>query len=131
LFPPLDPHTGRRLGSKGRDDHTVLTVNGRVTLRRRRWSSPAAGSVTPLDALLDAAEATVTVGVCELACRLNQGASRGFAKAAENLARAAQVVMSGELLRQVVAAQGRGVLAALRSGALAIPWTAADCRIPA
>jgi hypothetical protein len=128
LFPPQDLQTGHRLESKGRADHTVLTVNGRITLRRRRYSSPALGSVTPMDALLDAAEATVTVGVRELACRLNQG-GRGFDKAAENLARAAQVILSRELLRDVVEAEGRGVLAAQRSGALAIPWTAADCRV--
>lgn len=106
-----------------------MTVNGRITLDRRRYSSPGTGSVTPMDALLDAAEATLTVGVRELACRLNRG-SHNFDTAAANLARAAQVVMSGELLRQVVEAEGRVVLAAQRSGALAIPWTAADCRIP-
>ena len=66
LFPPQDPNTGCRLQSKGRDDHSVLTVNGRITLWRRRYSSPGTGSVTPMDALLDAAEATVTVGVREL-----------------------------------------------------------------
>jgi len=80
LFPPRDADTGRRLESKGRDDHTVLTVNGRLTLWRRRYAA-GAGSATPMDALLDAAEATVTVGVRELACRLNQG-SRGFDKLA-------------------------------------------------
>jgi hypothetical protein len=83
-----------------------------------------------LDALLDAAEATVTVGVRELACRINQ-ASRSFDKAADNLARAAQVSLSGELLRQVVLAEGRAVLQAQQSGALAIGWTAADCPVPA
>jgi hypothetical protein len=82
-----------------------------------------------MDALLDAAEATVTVGVRELACRLNQG-GRGFDKGATNLARAAQVVMSRELFRQVVETEGRQVLAAQRSGALTISWTAADCRLP-
>src|SRR5262249_40610014 len=79
--------------------------------------------------LLEAAEATVTVGVRELACRLNPG-SRGFDKGAENLARAAQVVLSRELFRQVVEAEGRAVLAAQRSGTLTISWTADDCRIP-
>lgn len=115
--------------SKGRDDHSVLTVNGRVTLWRRRWSSPGTGSVTPLDALLDAAEATLTQGVRELACRLNQSASN-FDKAADNLGRAAQVFLSGEFLRQVVEAEGRAVLQAQRSAAFVIPWTAADCAIP-
>ena len=129
LFPPLDPQTGRRLESKGRDDHTVLTVNGRVTLCRRRWSAPGSGSLTPLDALLDIAEASITVGVRELACRLNKDASN-FDKAADNLARAAQVTLSGEFLRQVVEAEGQAVLQAQQCGALPIPWTAADCFVP-
>lgn len=129
LFPPLDPHSGHRLQSKGRDEHSILTANGRITLRRRRWSGPGLGSVTPLDALLDAAEATLTVGVRELACRLNQ-ASHNFDKAAENLARAAQVVLSGERLRQVVEAEGRAVLQTQQSGALVLGWTAADCHVP-
>lgn len=129
LFPPIDPHSGARLESKGRADHTVLTVNGRLTLWRRRWSTPATGGITPLDALLDAAEATLTVGVREMACRLNQS-SRNFDKAAENLARAAQVRMSGERLRQVVETDGQAVRKAHQAGALAIGWTAAQCLIP-
>jgi hypothetical protein len=79
--------------------------------------------------LLDAAEQTVSVGVCELACRLNQ-AGRNFDKVAQNLARAAGIVLSGELVRQLVEAEGRAVRRAQQSGALAIPWTAADCRLP-
>jgi len=106
-----------------------VTVNDRVVLRRRRWYASDLGSCTPVDALLDAAEATVSLGARELACRLNQG-SRSFAKAAENLARAAQVDMSDELLRQVVEAEGRAVLAAQKSGVLTISWSAADCAIP-
>jgi hypothetical protein len=125
----VDPDSGQRLANKGREGHTVLTVNGRIALWRRRWSSPATGSVTPLDALLDAAEDTLTVGVRELACRLNQPA-RNFDKTAENLARTAQVAMSGESLRQVVEAEGRAVLRAQQSGALPLTWTAADCHVP-
>jgi hypothetical protein len=130
LFPPVDPGSGQRLENKGRTDHTVLTVNGRLVLWRRRWSSPATGSITPLDALLDAAEATLTVGVRELACCLNQPA-RNFDNTAENLARAAQVTMSGESLRQAVEAEGRAVLRAQQSGALPLTWTGADCLVPA
>jgi hypothetical protein len=114
--------------NKGREDYTVLTVNDRVRLFRRRWSCPSTGSITPLDALLDAAEATLTVGVREMACRLNQ-AARNFDKAAQNLARTAQVHLSGELLRQVVESEGQAVLKAQRSGALVIGWTAADCLV--
>jgi hypothetical protein len=111
LFPPHDPATGQRLRSKGREDYSVLTVNDRVVLSRRRGYAPGVGSCTPLDALLDAGEATVSLGVRELACRLNQGA-RSFAKAAEDLTRAAQVHLSDELLRQVVETEGQAVLRA-------------------
>jgi hypothetical protein len=103
----------------------VLTVNGRLTLRRRRY----AGGGHPLDAWLDAAASSVSAGACELLCRLNQ-ASRSFAKAADNLARAAQLAVSAELLRQVVEAEGKAVLAAERAGTLAAVWTAADCHVP-
>jgi hypothetical protein len=100
-----------------------------VVLSRRRWYGPGLGSCTPVDALLDAAEASVSLGVRELACRLNQG-SRSFAKAADNLARAAQVTLSDELLRQVVEAEGQAVLAAQKARTLTISWTAADCTVP-
>jgi hypothetical protein len=129
LFPPTDPQTGKRLENKGPAEYSVLTVNDRVVLSRRRWYGPGRGSCTPVDALLDAAEASVSLGARELACRLNQG-SRSFAKAADNLTRAAQIAMSDELLRQVVEAEGQAVLAAQRAGALTVSWTAAACTVP-
>src|SRR5512135_2546906 len=106
LFPPPKDHAGRPKRQKGRQEKSTLTINGRVTLRRIRWHSPDEGSATPIDAALDAAEATISLGGRELACRLNQNAS-SFDKAAENLGRAAQIRMSGELLRQVVEAEGK------------------------
>lgn len=98
-------------------------------MERTRWYNLATGSVIPADTWLDVAEATVSLGARELACRLNQGA-RSFAKATDNLARAAQIRMSDELLRQVVEAEGKAVLTAQQAGRLLIPWTAADCRLP-
>lgn len=62
----------------------------------------------------------------ELACRLNL-ASRNFDKAAENLARAAQVRLSGELLRQVVESEGKAIQAAAKAGRLPVAWDAGDC----
>jgi hypothetical protein len=126
LFPPPKDQTGQPKRNKGRQEKSTLTINGRVTLRRIRWHSPEEGSTTPLDAALDAAEATVSLGVRELACRLNQSA-RSFDKAAENLGRAAQVRISGEFLRQVVEAEGKAVLKAEQTGELVPGWTAADC----
>jgi hypothetical protein len=104
-----------------------LTVNGRILLRRIRWHGDL-GSVTPLDVYVDKAEQTISVGVREMACRLN-GDSKNFDKAAENLARAAQIVASGETLRDLIENEGRQVLKAQQSGALPLPWSASDCKV--
>lgn len=69
------------------------------------------------------------MGVRELACRLNNDAA-SFAKAAENLARAAQIDMGVELLRQAVEAEGRRVIEAQRTGAIPPAFTAQDCTVP-
>ena len=97
----------------------MLTINGRVRLWRRRWHSPGEGTTTPLDAWLDTAEGTISLGVREMACRLN-GDGKNFDKAAANLARTAQVQLSGETLRVLVEAEGKRVLQAQRSGRLPV-----------
>ena len=106
----------------------MLTVNGRVTLWRRWWHAPQTGSVAPADEVVDRRGETVTPGVRELACRENQGAT-SFDKAAENLARTAQLTMSGEQLRLVVEAEGRRVQAVQEAATLDTAWTAADCPV--
>src|SRR5438445_2281655 len=127
LFPPpKDLHTGKKKHNKGRQDFTVLTINGRVRLLRRRWHSRGEGTTTPLDGWLDTVESTISLGVREMACRLN-GDGKNFDKAATNLARTAQVHLSGETLRGLVENEGRQVLRAQRSGQLPINWSAADC----
>ena len=131
LFPPpADPQTGRTKRNKGRQDFTVLTINGRVHLWRRRWYSPGEGTTAPLDQWLDAAEGTISLGVREMACRLN-GDGKNFDKAAANLGRTAQVRLSGETLRVLVEAEGKRVLQAQRSGQLEVDWSASDCRTEA
>src|SRR5947209_20603856 len=107
LFPPpLHPQTGTPLQNKGPADHTILTINGRITLSRRRYAAAGVGSSYPLDAWLDRAEDSLSLGLRELACRLNL-ASRNFDKAAANLGRAAQGPLSGEHRRPVRAAVGQ------------------------
>src|SRR3972149_1905474 len=106
----------------------MLTVNGRIQLWRRWWFSLQTGSVAPADALVDRRGERVTLGVRGMACRENQAAS-SFDKAAENLARTAQLVISGEQLRMLVVAEGRSVQAAQQAGAIATAWTAADCTV--
>jgi hypothetical protein len=128
LFPPpKDSSTGKSKHNKGRQDYTVQTVNGRVRLWRRRWYSPGEGTAAPLDRWLEITEATVSLGVREMACRLN-GDGKNFDKAAANLARAAQIQMSGETLRVLVETEGKRILQAQRSAALAVGWSATDCQ---
>ena len=127
LFPPpKHALSGKNLRHKGRQEYSVLTINGRVSLRRIRWHG-AEGSCTPLDVYLDRAEQTISVGAREIGCRLN-GDSKNFDKLAENLARAAQIHASGETLRVMIETEGKRVLQAQESGVLVIPWTAADCQ---
>ncbi len=97
----------------------MLTINGRVRLWRRRWHSPGDGTTTPLDAWLDTVEATISLGVREMACRLN-GDGKNFDKAAANLARTAEVQLSGETLRGLVETEGKHVVQAQRSGQLPV-----------
>src|SRR5262245_25419727 len=70
--PPTHPETGKRLQSKGAEPFSVLTVNGRIALCRRRCFAKDTGSFTPIDEWLDAARASISRGVAEMACRLNQ-----------------------------------------------------------
>jgi hypothetical protein len=62
-----------------------------------------------------------------MACRLNQG-STSFEKTAENLARAAHLLISKETLRQLIEGEGKVVLRALQRAELQPPWTAEECR---
>jgi hypothetical protein len=129
LFPPpKEVETGKNLRHKGRQDHSVLTINDRVALWRIRWHGPSVGSRTVMDGYFDVAERTISVGVRELACRLNGGGSN-FERTAENLFQAAQIKVSGETLRQLIEDEGRRVLKAFRDGTLPITWTAVDCRV--
>ena len=112
--------------NKGSEDHSLLTSNGRITLWRRRYAAADLGSHFPLDPWIDRAEDTVSLGLRELACRLNL-AARDFDKAADNLGRAAQVRLSGEFLRQIVESEGKAIQAAAQAGRLQVDWQARDC----
>lgn len=105
----------------------MLTINGRVRLQRVRWHCPADGSETPTDRLLDEVEATISQGVREMACRLNQDSS-SFQKAADNLNRTAHVEVSKETLRQLVEEEGKNVLRQMQRAELTADWSAEDCR---
>lgn len=120
--------TGKRLANKGRQDKSVLSVNGRIQLWRRWWHASQTGSLAPADEVMNRPGDTIMPGVREMACRENQGAT-SFDKAAENLARTAQITLSGEQLRLVVEAEGRQVQAVQQAAVLPTAWTAADCQV--
>lgn len=80
-----------------------------------------------MDRLLDAAEATVTVGIRQLCCRL--GASgRSFSRSVEDMKQTAQVAIGEELFRQLVETEGKAVLKASASEQLEIDWSASQCK---
>lgn len=106
----------------------MLTINGRVQIWRRWWHAPQTGSVAPADDVMNRRGETFTPGVREMVCRENQAAT-SFDKAAENVARTAQIQLSGEQLRLIVEAEGRQVLAAQQADAVDTAWTAADCPV--
>lgn len=93
---------------------------------RKRWYAAGQGSDSPLDRLIDLAEATISVGVRELCCRLGI-AGGSFARSVENLKHAAKLTMAEETLRGVVESEGKAVLAASREEQLELDWSASQC----
>ena len=85
--------------------------------------------MAPADDILDRSGATITPGVLEMASRENLSAT-SFKRAAANLARAAQVTLSGEQLRRAVEAVGRRVMEAQETGRIDTAWQADDCVAP-
>ena len=98
-----------------------------MRLWRVRWHCPQDGSETLTDRLLDEVEATISEGVREMACRLNQDAS-SFRKAADNLRRTAHLEISKESLRQLVEGEGKSVLRQMQSAELSPSWSSEDCQ---
>lgn len=97
-----------------------------MTLWRVRWHS-SDGSDTPVDRVLDAAEAAISEGVREMACRLARNA-HSFEAAAQILLRMAHLSLSKESLRQLVEGEGRAVIDAVHRDLLKPAWQASDCR---
>jgi hypothetical protein len=82
--------------------------------------------VTPVDRLLDAAQASISAGVREMCCRTATDAM-SFQRAMENLHRTAQLDLSYETLRQVVEAEGKTAAKLQAEGKLPPGWTGQDC----
>ena len=121
LFPP------RPIGArnKGRQKTTHQTVNGRIEIRRTVYWSVKIGTIIPADAWLGIKAHRFSPGVREMCCR--EALHCSFDVTAANLARTAQVLLSGSTIRQVVENQGRAVRTAQGTGALRPGFTSADC----
>jgi hypothetical protein len=102
-----------------------LSVNGRIETWRVRYAG-AEGGRHPIDVLLDAAEAVISVGVRRLCCQLGI-AARSFARSAKALLDLAQIQLSEETYRRVVESEGKAVLKASAEEQLELDWSAADC----
>lgn len=124
----MDPATGQRMRARGTEPRSTLTSNGRVRLLRRCWRASGGGGRIPSDILLDAAEATVSLGARELCCRTAID-SKSFERAAEQLSHVGQLSLCATSLRKLVEAEGKQVLAASESGALKPTWQAKDCKV--
>ncbi len=120
--------TGKRKRHKGPQPYSVLTINGRIRLHRVRWHCKKEGSETLTDHLLDVMEQTISEGVREMACRLNQSAS-SFVKAAANLYRTAHIKISKDGLRDLVIAEGEKVQRAMQQARISPSWSSADCTV--
>lgn len=112
--------------NKGRQSRTVLSVVGRVKVVRRWWHAASVGSLVPVDAVIDPGLSNVSVGVREMACRLNND-STSFDKTAKNLKRTAMIEMGAEQLRLLVQAEGRAVLVAQKNDTVPTAFRAVEC----
>lgn len=126
-FSPPAAAAGGNKQNKGRESRSGLSVNGRVDLHRRRWYAPGEGSEHPLDRLLDAAEATVSVGVRKLCCELGIDA-RSFARSVQRLKSTAQLTMGEEQFRQIVEQEGKAAVALSAKEELEVGWSASQCK---
>ena len=135
LFPPPKEASGRALYHRDRKvSRSVLSVSGRIDLQRTRWqpARPRAGmsvdrcNPVPIDALLDRVQATVSLGVQELCCRLGI-AGGSLERSAENLYRASGLRLGEESFRQIIENEGKAILEAAQAEELPIDWVAKDC----
>jgi hypothetical protein len=123
----VDNQTLKKKQNKGSDPRSVLSLNGRVCLRRRRYYSAAEGSTTPSNELIDVLQNTISLATRQLCSELNR-ASRSFEMTADHLKRAAQLSLCRETMREVIEADGKAVLALAHSGELEPTWHASQCK---
>jgi hypothetical protein len=101
----------------------MLSCNGRIELRRRRFENPDGTTGVAIDDLIDLAGCGVSLAAREMCCRVAVD-SGSFARAAANLKRLAGLTLSDQTLRGVVESEGRWVLAWQDHGQLELDFDA-------
>lgn len=129
LFPPR-PSEGDTLRNKGRQVVRHDTVNGSIPIRRTRWWSAARGTDSAMDQMLGIVNATVSVGVRQMCCRVGIH-QQGFVKAAEHLKALAQLRLSPERVRRLAQTEGRQVQALQAAGQVPSDLSVETARIKA
>jgi hypothetical protein len=104
-----------------------MTINGRMRIQRTVYWNQQAGTNVPLDYFLGIHTQRYSPGIREIACRVSTTAN--FRKAASDLSRVGQIVLSHEMIRQLVEAEGRTVVRQQTAGQLGPDWTAEDCGV--
>lgn len=98
-----------------------------MRIQRTVYWNQQAGTNVPLDHFLGIHTQRYSPGIREIACRVSTTAN--FRKTASDLARVGQIVLSHEMIRQLVEAEGRTVVRQQTTGQLSPDWTAEDCRV--
>lgn len=104
-----------------------MTINGRMRIQRTVYWDQQAGTRVPLDRFLGIHTQRYSPGIREITCRVSTTAN--FRKTASDLARVGQIVLSHEMIRQLVEAEGRTVVRQQTAGQLSPDWTTEDCRV--
>lgn len=104
---------------------THQTINGRIEFRRTVYWSTSHGSEAPLDRWLGIDRHRFSPGVREICCRESLHCS--FEVASDNVARLAQLSLSGRTVRRIVEAEGQNVQGAQRRGELLPAFDASNC----
>lgn len=102
----------------------VTTINGVIPIQRRVYWAPPHGCCAPLDRWLGLSQ-RYSQGVREMVCRV--GLEGSYRKAAEDLHRLGQILLSYQTLRALFQREGQTVRTAEQNGELKPTFTAEQC----
>jgi hypothetical protein len=105
-------------------------VNGSIVIKRIRWWSADRGTDSAIDRVLGIVDATVSVGVRQMCCRVGIH-QQGFVKGSEHLKVLAQLQISPERVRTIAEAEGGKVKAMQSAGRMETDLSVETARVKA